>query len=51
LTDVVSAALAVIGGYVAASAGFHVLIVVVVLLSILGALMLLPIKPYIQLKK
>jgi len=51
LTDVVSAALAVIGGYVAASAGFHVLIVVVVLLSLLGALILLPIKPYIQLKK
>jgi MFS family permease len=50
LTDVTSAALAVIGGYMAASAGFPTLIVTVVGLSLLGALLLLPIKPYIKMK-
>lgn len=50
LIDVTSAALAVIGGYVATLAGFPVLIVVVVLMSLLGALLLLPIRPYIKLK-
>ena len=50
LTDVTSAALAVIGGYVAISAGFPILITVVVLMSLLGALLLLPIRPYIKLK-
>ncbi len=50
LTDVTSAALAIIGGYVAASAGFPTLIVIVVLASLLGTLLLLPIKPYIKLK-
>lgn len=49
LTDIVSAALAVIGGYVATSAGFPVLIVVVMLMSLFGALLLLPIRPYIKL--
>lgn len=51
LTDVTSAALAVIGGYLAVSAGFPVLIAVVVMLSLLGSLLLLPIKPYIRKKK
>ncbi|XKT74138.1 MAG: MFS transporter [Patescibacteria group bacterium UBA2163] len=50
LTDVTSAALAVIGGYVAISAGFPVLITIVVSMSLLGALLLLPIRPYIKLK-
>lgn len=50
LTDLTSAALAVVGGYLAVSAGFPALIVVVVLLSLFGSLLLLPIKPYIRLK-
>ncbi len=50
LTDVMSAALAIIGGYVAATAGFPTLIIIVVGMSVLGALLLLPIKPYIRLK-
>jgi MFS family permease len=50
LTDIVSAALAVVGGYVATTAGFPILIVAVVLMSLLGALLLLPIRPYIKLK-
>ena len=48
LTDIVGAAFSVIGGYVAVSAGFPVLIVVVVLLSLFGTLFLFPIKPYIK---
>lgn len=50
LTDITSAALAVIGGYMAFTAGFHTLIITVVVLSLFGALLLLPIKPYIRLK-
>lgn len=45
--DLASAILAVVGGYVATIQGFPVLIIVVVIASILGALLLLPIKPYI----
>jgi len=48
LTDITSATLAVMGGYVAISAGFPVLIVAVVILSLIGALLLWPIKPYIK---
>lgn len=50
LTDLASAILAIVGGYVATSAGFPSLIIVVVLMSVLGALLLFPIKPYIKLK-
>ena len=49
LTDVTSAALAIIGGYVASTSGFHTLIVLVVILSVLGSLLLLPIKPFLKL--
>jgi len=48
LTDIASALLAVIGGYLAVSLGFPALIVVVVILSVFGALMLLPIRPYMK---
>lgn len=48
LSDVVSAALAVVGGYLASSSGFPSLIVVVVILSIIGGLLLWPIRPYIK---
>lgn len=48
LTDVTSALLAIIGGFLAATSGFPVLILVVVGLSIFGSLALWPIKPYIQ---
>ncbi|PIR41274.1 MAG: hypothetical protein COV31_02620 [Candidatus Yanofskybacteria bacterium CG10_big_fil_rev_8_21_14_0_10_46_23] len=48
LTDLASAALAVIGGYIAANQGFPTLIVVVVAISLLGTLLLWPIKPYIR---
>lgn len=51
LTDVTGAALAVVGGYVAISAGFSVLIIAVVALSLIGALLLWPIKPYIKTKR
>ena len=50
LTDITGAALAVIGGYVAISAGFPALIITVVVLSMVGALLLWPIKPYIKTK-
>lgn len=48
LTDLTSAALAVIGGYIATNQGFPILIIVVVLLSFFGSLLLWPIKPYIK---
>lgn len=49
LTDLTSATLAAIGGYMAAVQGFPTLIVTVVVLSVIGALFLWPIKPYIKL--
>jgi len=49
LTDLVSAAFAAIGGYIAAMEGFKTLIVAVVVLSFLGSLLLLPIRKYIRL--
>jgi len=51
LTDLTSAALAAIGGYVATAYGFPALIIATVVVSILGSLMLWPIKPYINLYK
>ncbi|MFH1667524.1 MAG: MFS transporter [Candidatus Komeilibacteria bacterium] len=50
LTDIAGAALAIVGGYIAVSAGFPALITVVVILSVIGALLLWLIKPYIRLK-
>ncbi|MCA9378814.1 MFS transporter [Candidatus Dojkabacteria bacterium] len=50
LTDLVSAALAAVGGYVASSQGFPVLIVLVVIISTIGGLLLYPIKPFIKQK-
>ena len=48
LTDVASAALAIIGGFVAATYGFANLIIIVVVISVIGALLLLPIRPYLR---
>ena len=50
LTDLVSAGFAAIGGYIAVYSGFPVLIIGVAIISVLGALLLWPIKPYIRLK-
>ncbi len=50
LTDLAGATLAVIGGYIATTAGFPILIITVVIISLFGALLLLPIRPYIKLK-
>jgi len=40
--------LAAIGGYIASTIGFPFLIVSLATLSLLGTLLLLPIKPYIR---
>jgi len=48
LTDLTSAVLAAVGGYVASTQGFPILIITVVVVSFLGALLLWPIKPYIK---
>lgn len=48
--DLSSAALAAIGGYIAAEFGFNNLIIVVSALCILGGIILIPIKPYIYSK-
>ena len=48
LTDLTSAALAAVGGYIATTQGFPVLIVAVVVVSFIGAMLLWPIKPYIK---
>ncbi len=50
-TDLSSALLAIIGGYVASSQGFPALIIVITLASIVGTLLLLPIRPYIRMPK
>jgi MFS family permease len=47
LTDITGAAFAAIGGYVAATQGFPTLIIGVVVISVIGSLMLLPIRNYI----
>jgi MFS family permease len=49
-TDLTSAAFAVVGGFLATTQGFPVLIFAVVGISLIGALMLWPIKPYIKFK-
>jgi MFS family permease len=51
LTDLTSAALATVGGYVATTQGFPALIITVVSISFLGALLLWPIRPYIRLAR
>ncbi len=48
LVDLVSAAFATVGGYIAVVEGFKALIITVVILSFLGALLLLPIRKYIR---
>ena len=45
-TDLIGAALAIVGGYVATTQGFPTLIVAVVVVSFVGAMLLWPIKPY-----
>ncbi len=51
LTDLTSAALAAVGGYIAAAEGFPVLIITVVVISVFGSLLLWPIKPYIKMPR
>lgn len=48
LTDLTSATLAAVGGYLATAQGFPALIIAVVVVSLIGSLMLWPIKPYIR---
>jgi len=48
LSDLVSAGLAAIGGYIAYTIGFSALIVAVVSISTVGSLMLISIKPYLK---
>ncbi|HLD34751.1 MAG TPA: MFS transporter, partial [Patescibacteria group bacterium] len=50
LTDLMSAVFSAIGGYVAVVSGFPTLIIAVVILSLIGSLLLWPVKPYIQVK-
>lgn len=49
-TDIVSALLAVVGGYMAAREGFDALIMVVSIMGIGGSLMLFPIRKYLKLR-
>ena len=48
LTDLTSAAFAALGGFVATTQGFPILIIVVATISVVGALLLWPIRPYIR---
>lgn len=50
ITDLSAAVTASVGGYIAATSGFRPLIVVVTLLSILGVLLLIFLRPYLQLE-
>jgi MFS family permease len=50
LTDLTSAAMAALGGYIATVQGFPTLIVLVVVVSVFGSLLLWPIKSYIKIK-
>lgn len=50
LTDLTSAALAAVGGYLATTQGFPTLIIAVVVVSLIGSLILWPIRPYIRSK-
>ncbi|PJA47156.1 hypothetical protein CO172_02980 [Candidatus Uhrbacteria bacterium CG_4_9_14_3_um_filter_36_7] len=47
LTDLTGAAFAMVGGFFASAHGFSILILLVVFISLIGSLMLWPIKPYI----
>jgi len=51
LVDLVSAALAMVGGFIASTEGFRPLIITVVGLSIIGTMVLIPIKPFIKLRR
>jgi len=51
LTGLTGAGVAIVGGYIAATSGFPTLILVMVFWSLLGSLMLWPIKPYIRMKR
>lgn len=48
LTDLTSALLAAIGGFLASSLGFHAVIYTVVSLSVIGTFLQLPIRPYLK---
>ncbi|MBU1032539.1 MAG: MFS transporter [Patescibacteria group bacterium] len=48
LTDLTSAAFAAVGGYIAVTEGYPALIVSVVILSFIGSMLLLPVRPYIR---
>jgi len=50
IIDITSAVLAALGGFVAGYFGFQVLICMVVFLSVVGSLLLWPIKPYLRFK-
>lgn len=47
MNDLGTAALAVIGGYLASYYGFHFLIIIIAAISLIGAGLLIPIKPYL----
>lgn len=47
LTDLTSAMMAALGGYIATAQGFPSLIILVVIASVFGSILLWPIKPYI----
>jgi MFS family permease len=48
LTDLAAAGLSAVGGVVATTVGFPALIVAVVILSVIGSLLLIPIKPHLK---
>lgn len=48
LVDLTSAGFAVIGGYIAATYGFHILISTTVVISVSGALLILPIRSFMR---
>ncbi|MDD4353957.1 MAG: MFS transporter [Candidatus Nanoarchaeia archaeon] len=48
LIDLMSATFAAIGGYLAFTQGFSILIITVVIISLMGSLMLLPIRKHIK---
>ncbi len=50
LTDISAALLAIIGGFVAVTAGFPVLITAVVVISLMSAVLMIPIRPYLKLR-
>jgi len=50
LTDLIGAVFAAVGGYIAVISGFPALIIAVVVISVIGSLLLWPIKPYIRFK-